>query len=260
MDDPRREPVPADHVEAARALTRDFAYGVMAGDWLPDAVIYSMVRDHYWQVRNRVVEPGDNLFDAYVERKWGDPNNLPDASYLTLFGYFTQIEEGSEYVVCRITEKGLNLLVEPALPPQTFIAYFREQSSAFALLVEARLKEKKIGAFIDKQITVGDDWSKILEETIKNKVDYFICLVAPGTVDRVVIRDEIRWALETRARRNIRLIPLWHNGFSERELGADVAEDIREFITGTNAIKISDESAQGYETGLNLLLNRLEYR
>lgn len=260
MDDPRLDPLPRDHAEAARALARDYAYGVMQGDWLPDAVIYTAFRDHFWQVKNRANDDADNRFDAYVAKKWGDPNNLPDSSYLALFGYFTQIEEGEEYVVCRITEKALNLLIEPALPPQTFIAYFREQSSAFALLIESRLKERKIGAFIDKQISVGDDWSKTLETTIKERVDFFICLIAPGSIDRVVIQHEILWALETRAKRSIRLIPIWHNGFTERSLeGATVDPAIREFITGTNAIKISEESAQSYETALSLLLNRLEY-
>ena len=88
MSDPRLDPAPDDHIDAVQSFARDFAYGVMVGDWLPDATIYRMPRQYtQWNVANRT--PHDTLlFDDYINAKWNAGTRIPDMAYMDLLGYF----------------------------------------------------------------------------------------------------------------------------------------------------------------------------
>ena len=64
---------------------------------------------------------------------------------------------------------------------------------------------------------------------------------------------EINWALD--AKRTI--IPIWHSGFDiDSEKWAELPADVMSAIQQTNAIRVTDESASGYNTAIVELLNR----
>ena len=62
------------------------------------------------------------------------------------------------------------LVNEPATPPNVFISYKRSESSAFAILLEARIKyETTSRPMWDKNMELGDDWHSRLEDYCKGK-------------------------------------------------------------------------------------------
>ena len=64
---------------------------------------------------------------------------------------------------------------------------------------------------------------------------------------------EIQWALKYERT----IIPIWHSGFDlSSDKWAEVDQAVRDAIQQTNAIRVTDESALGYNTAIVELLSR----
>ena len=150
-----------------------------------------------------------------------------------------------------LTSKAYDLLDEVE-PHNVFISYRRLDSSALALLVLARLKEHSLVPFVDMALEAGGKWHADLEERIRD-CDYFIILLGEDTLDSDMTVKEIEWAIEYERM----IIPVWHSGFDlNDERWAEVGQEVKDAIQQTNAIRVTDESASGYNTAIVELLNR----
>ena len=135
-------------------------------------------------------------------------------------------------------------LLEESVQFNVFISYRRLDSSALSLLVLARLKEYDLVPFVDMALEAGGSWHADLEERIKG-CDYFIVLIGEDTLASPMTLQEISWALD--AERTI--IPIWHSGFDINcDKWAEAPADVKDAIQATNAIRVTDESASGYNT------------
>ncbi len=244
MQNPLEMPIPETPIEQVTAFARDFAYGVYLGWWQPDF--------------NPDVLRKFGISDyANLRQKWA--SSLPEVTMLVIMGYARPYRFVDDSLRARfiITQEALKLLDAPARPPSVFIAYGREQSSAFALLVEEKLKARGASVFIDKVLAGGDEWQSRIERTLREQIDTFICLIAPGSLDRPNLQNEIFWAGEVN---RILSIPVWHRGFTYNADAMVIYDSrIRDFIEKKNAIRVLEESAREYEAALSQLLNQLQY-
>jgi hypothetical protein len=163
-------------------------------------------------------------------------------------GYLTRLPRGEGF---EITKAAFDL-VEEVEPSKIFISYKRSDSSAFALLVLARLKQYGLDPFLDMTIQPGEDWHAQLKENIQKR-DYFVLLLGKQTLKSDVVLKEISWALEAQAT----IIPVWHNGFRYRAERWGLSLQLDDILRNTHSIQVKEESASGYNTGLVELLNRL---
>lgn len=136
----------------------------------------------------------------YIAKRWND--NYPRISLLVSNGYVTL--ESNGFVLNKLAFD----LLETAPPATIFISYKRSESSAFALLVLARLKAEGLEPFVDLSLVPGEDWHAGLKVRIQ-KYDYFISFLGKETLRSEVAIQEISWALEA----NLTMIPIWHNRF-----------------------------------------------
>ncbi|MBZ0308547.1 MAG: toll/interleukin-1 receptor domain-containing protein [Anaerolineae bacterium] len=245
MNDPRLLPPPKNHLDRIRALALDLAYGFVNGEFPPR--FQSASRN----ARQTLEGAGDinrnNNFKIYLDEKW--KTHYPNAQDLELVGYAQLVEHAQTgFPVYTLTQKALALLEQPAKPPTIFISYKRDESAAFGLLIVARLKMVGIpNPFIDMDIRPGDEWHGHLQKTVQNS-EYLISLLAPRTLESEIVRQEIRWAKEA----SVQIIPVWHNGFK----GYD---NLPPELSGKNAIRVKEESAEEYNNAIIRLLNRLGY-
>jgi hypothetical protein len=185
------------------------------------------------------------VFAKHFPPKWA--GKYPSEYLLVSFGYLATLsaEAGrSEYLV---TEKAFKLLEKPTTPPNVFISYRRSHSSALALLIEARLRlAGNPNPYVDKSLVAGQEWTKELEERVK-AARYFIMLIGATTLDSTYVRDELNWAEQSGAT----IISIWH--------GCKPDENAPKALTSRHAIIVENESALGYETAINQLLNGLGY-
>lgn len=235
---------PDQNVERIRFFAKALAYGVVQNRWLPEFNVMISTSGAIWVSKGRGFT---DSVGAYIKSRWnGQP---PHPSLLTVFQYLDQIDEQGY----RLTLKAFELLEEPASPPSVFISYSHDKSSAFGLLIAARLQAKGIrNPFIDMNLEPGDKWHAELEEKVRQS-SYFVCLIAPETLHSEYVIKEIRWALSALT---VTAIPIWHSGFNGK---ADCEADILDFVKQTNAIVVTDESAKGYNTAVVELLNRMGY-
>ena len=113
-----------------------------------------------WPLRIDENHPDERIARLVILRcdKWGD--NFPEYYGMESLGYLERTTFGGSSVdIYMITEKALRLADAPAVPPNVFISYKRSESSAFALLLEARIKyETNARPFLDKDIEPGEAW------------------------------------------------------------------------------------------------------
>jgi hypothetical protein len=253
MDDPRANPVPEQYHQKVTALARDLAYGAYHGLWSPEFAVWAGLGGDppSWLNFGDYTQEFSALFDS----KW-TPEHTPDSTMLEIMGYtrFLRMNRDNNptYV---LTDKALDLLNKPTTAPTVFIGYGRQQSSAFALLIEARLRERGVHAFIDKMLEGGEEWEARIKDTLQKRVSHFLCVIGPQTLLRPNVQNEIHWALEA----GRVCIPIWHAGFSGQ---ADQLPDdatVRAFVDRKNAIRVLEESALAYDSAMNQLLNQLEF-
>jgi len=235
-------PPPLDQpVLRIQALAADLAYGALRGMWEAEL-------------------PADNanLKKLYSEKWSGSP---PDAKLLISFGYLEDKTTNPAIGNWRyiLTQKAFELL--ETIPPNThiFISYGRRQSSALGLAVQYKLLSLEVDAFLDRDLDPGEEWHARLEVKVK-QCDYFICLLAPKNTisdatlaSRNVIK-EVRWAWES----NRMCIPFWHPSFHFVKDDIPNYEDfLGVYLDTKNAIRVHEESAEGYHDAINKLLNKL---
>lgn len=239
MQSPFELPLPNDPLERIHTLARDLAWGAAYKMW--SAVISATPHGVFWIGTNS--EHSERI-EAYLEKKWH--GNPPSPDFLIAFGYLAFKNEanyGTDYL---LTEKAFQLLEKP-ISTKAFISYNRAESSAFALLILARLKAAGVDAFLDLTgLTPGEDWRIRLENEVKTR-EHFICLVGPQTLASPYARDEISWALES----GRHTLPIWHNGF---QLNAGDHTELANFLN-KNAIIVENENAKAYNNAVIELLN-----
>jgi hypothetical protein len=255
ISQPRRSGTPR---EQAEEYMRDYIYGVATYNWYYTLTVNNTEHFPLWMFpREYDLTPEQQAF----KDKWGE--NTPTVSLLYGFGYI--IEEvvpptptgqpnpiharpNTRY---SLTTKAFDLLDKPSRRIRVFISYKRSESSAFALLLEARLRMvgvREDSVFVDKVIQGGELWQQRLEREIAT-CDYFVSLIAPTTLESEWIGEEIEQA---RHRADVPIIPVCHNGMR--------LADIPTHLGIHHGYEIDKEDALNYEAGVSFVLNALGYK
>jgi len=248
LDERSKFAIPENYVEWVRQLALELAIGVHKGLWLGG-------------FRTRWEKDGFSLDNDCINefglRRW----ELKDWTQTLerLHGTGFVVNRPNQYVT--ITQAAFDLLQE-ASPYNVFISYRRKDSSAFALLVSHRLKQFNLMPFVDMATIVGDNWYDELHKRIK-ECDYFIILLGKNTLTSDMTVQEIKWAMQYREqnreqdKEEKKIIPIWHSGFGiTHKKWNDVDHAVKDEIGANNAIRVTDESASGYNTAIVELLNR----
>ncbi|MBZ0282696.1 MAG: toll/interleukin-1 receptor domain-containing protein [Anaerolineae bacterium] len=229
-------------LERLVALAYDIAWGALKKEWT------SFFRVAHADDHGEIV---DNGMRDKLPPKWGNYHNHYAVPLLASLGYLRRASTDSEGIThFEVTPKAYALLEKHKFPPSVFISYAQDQSSALALLVEARLKlrDNNINVFIDKLLVGGDDWKNRLENTIRQS-RYFICLINPNTLSNSsMVQQEIDWALDA----NCIFLAICHNGYK-------IDPTYPSKLRGKQAIVANHESAKGYESAISDLLNSMGY-
>ena len=239
-------PAPKHLIERVETLARDIAYGIDIGYWGPKIGVMTSSNGEDW-ANWTSLQDGMQNFSKYLKDKWS--NAQPSADLMLMFGYFTVFEVKQYQVDYLLSSNAFLLLQKPTTPPSIFISYKQDQSSALALLIEARLKlqDSNINIFIDKLLQPGDDWEQRLEQTVRQS-RYFISLIGQGTLESETIQKELKWASAA----GCIIIAICHNAY---KIDASFPTELQ----GKQAIIIPQESAKHYESAISDLLNGMGY-
>lgn len=182
----------------------------------------------------------------YLLIRW--TTKYPSFNLLNTSGFLTLSEKSSKFL---LSKDAFNLL-EEVNQVDIFISYKRSESSAFALLIEDRLKQYGLEPFLDKQLQAGDDWQAELKQNIQQS-DYLIILLGQKTLESEVTVKEIQWALDA----DVTLIPIWHNKFEYKSGAWDsIPVKVDKALSNTHTIRVIEENPLTYDTALRELLNR----
>lgn len=227
----KERPLPKNPLGRIRTLAKELAEGAFEGCWSLE--IYAF--------RGDVQE--ENV-TRYLLERWNDEN--PSFGLLSIMGYLSWNSSNS-YI---ITKESFALLDE-AEPANIFISYRRKDSSAFALLILARLKEAGLAPFLDMSLVPGEDWQQGLKGRIQ-KYDYLVLLLGPETLTSSEVVKEIAWAVEA----GVQVIPVWHSGFIYRPGIFNLPPEVDRLLQMTHTIRVLEESAVGYNNAIVEVLNR----
>jgi hypothetical protein len=214
--------LPQNQMARVRTLAKEMAEGVLEGVW-----------------GNSVY--GDE-FAAYLSKRW--KSNAPPLHILAANGYI-------EHEMSPAPIAAAYALVELTEPSTIFISYKRSESSAFALLVLARLKQGGLEPFLDLALEPGEDWQAGLKNRIQSR-DYFVWILGPTSLQSEVVNKEIQWALEG----GLAIIPIWHGGFKYNPAEWNLSPEIDRALQHTHTIRVIEESALAYNNAIVELLNR----
>ncbi len=169
------------------------------------------------------------------------------------FGYLEERHahspSGVKMTVGDITLAAFALIKKPVRTPRVYISYHREYSSAFALLLAARMQLVGIeNPLLDMTYNPGDALHAAQKRYVTDS-DFVVCLIAPGTLDAPYIQSEIMWALNAP---DAHLIPVWHGGFSP-------SHDYPPELATRSSVRVGTESAADYNSAVVSLLSRLGY-
>lgn len=126
-----------------------------------------------------------------------------------------------------------------------FISYRRGPSWGQARSIEQSLRERGANVFIDIDDINEGRFAETIEKAIQD-CDYFVAVLAPGTLDSVWVRREIAYALSCKKI----IIPLLVDGFHMNQ--TNLPPEIRD-IASHNAITVLPEF---YEEAMNRLAKR----
>ena len=222
-------------------IAKELALGVTCSFW--DKGIDTHDDDHDAES----VIPRDENLKFYFQKRWNITDIRLEWKLLESFGY---LDRSAGYFD-KLTQSAFELIDETE-PYNVFVSYKRSESSALALLCVCRLKAEDFVPFVDMALEAGGKWHADLEARIKQN-DYFIVLLGKDTLSSPMTVKEIEWALKY----GKTIIPIWHSGFdvSDGRWG-EVPAEVMDAIQQTNAIRVTDESASGYNTAIVELLNR----
>jgi hypothetical protein len=229
-------PLPQNPLSRVRTLARELAEGAVENHW--GSAIYAF--------RGAVNETAEPKVAAYLTRRWGE--GIPGLHLLISMGYLVWGDGDNSYHL----QKAAFDLLEVVEPASIFISYKRSASSAFALLVLARLKMAGLEPFLDLALEAGEDWERGLKGRIQ-RYQYLIALLGPDTLKSEVVCQELTWALEAKAA----IIPVWHGGFVYRaDDWPELTLALHNALAKTHTIRVLEESALGYNNAIVELLNR----
>lgn len=239
LDERSKISIPGGDAAWVKMLAKELAIGAHRNLWSPRQILESFAGG---------AQSLDPNATTYFERRWQGHDLDHLLELLFGHGFFFRPSDRS---LPELSTKAYELLDEVE-PYNVFISYRRLDSSALALLVLARLKEHSLVPFVDMALEAGGKWHADLKERIK-ACDYFIILLGKETLLSPMTVKEIQWALKY----GRTVIPLWHSGFDiDDEKWQDVPTEVMDAIQETNAIRVTDESASGYNTAIVELLNR----
>jgi hypothetical protein len=224
-------PMPTNPMSRIETFAKELAEGASQGHWGVEISTF----------RGAISEGEENVV-RYLQKRW--ELRFPHLGLLITNRF---LEAGTNSIV--ITKPAFDLLntVEPST---IFISYRRADSSAFALLVLARLKAAGLNAFLDLAIQPGDNWRTHLKSEIQNS-GHFVALLGKGTLTSEVVHQEILWAIEGR----VNIIPIWHNGFFYKSGEFNLPPQIDAALQNTHTIRVLEESALAYNNAIVELLN-----
>ncbi|MBZ0286406.1 MAG: toll/interleukin-1 receptor domain-containing protein [Anaerolineae bacterium] len=228
-------PLPQNPMQRVRILAKELAEGAAVGHW----------RMYLYTFRGELTGDQENTL-IYLQKRWGE--NAPSLDLLMGNQYLQPYSPNSDTLV--ITRQAFDLLDE-AEPASIFISYKRSESSAFALLVLARLKAEGLEPFLDLSLVPGEDWQKGLKERIQ-KFDHLVALLGKETLRSEVCIQELTWAIEA----DVNILPVWHNGFVYRSSEWTLPPAIDTLLASTHTIRVIEESALAYNNAIVQLLNR----
>lgn len=234
------QPLPSNPLARIRILAKELAQGAAEGIWEANIPVnpHEELDPNTGQRVSTIIPDRD--FEDYFLRRWS--NNYPNLFLLRQNGYVDDR--------FRFTKASFDL-IEEIEPAQIFISYRRKESSAFALLVLARLKEFELNAFLDMSIRPGDNWHAFIKEQIQQR-NYFILLLGKESLVSDYVKQEILWAIEAGAE----IIPIWHNGYEYVKDAIDLPPEIDQVLGSTHTIRVLEESALAYNNAIVELLNR----
>ena len=231
-----QRPLPQNPMTRIRTLAKELAEGAAIGLW---DISFRMFRGVL------VTSEDQQGLITYLNQRWD--NASPNFGLLMGNGYLHYETSNNDFY---ITKAAFDLIDETE-PENVFISYKRSESSAFALLVLARMKAAGMEPFLDLALQPGDDWEKGLKERIQ-KYQYLVALLGNDTLKSEVCVKEISWAIES----GLSIIPIWHNGFVYKSGAWDVSKKVNTALSKTHTIRVIEESALGYNNALVELLNR----
>ena len=239
LEERSKIPIPSGDVAWVKLLAKEMAIGADRNLWSPRRLLEFFMGG---------AQAVDSNLETYFEKRWKDQDLDHVLELLLSYEYLARPDSES---LPQLTAKAYELL-DDVEPYNVFISYRRKDSSALALLVLARLKEHGPVPFLDMALEACGNWHADLEERIRD-CDYFIILLGNDTLESDMTIKEIEWAIEYERT----IIPFWHSGFDlNDERWAEVGQEVKDAIQQTNAIRVTDESASGYNTAIVELLNR----
>ncbi|MBZ0288227.1 MAG: toll/interleukin-1 receptor domain-containing protein, partial [Anaerolineae bacterium] len=129
--------------------------------------------------------------------------------------------------------------------PMVFISYRRGSSWGQARSIEQSLRKRGANVFIDVDDINEGKFAETIQKAIAD-CDFFLPVLAPGTLDSIWVRREIAHAIQLKKT----IVPLLVDGFALDE--ASVPPDITE-IASHNAIRVLPEF---YEEAMDRLAKR----
>lgn len=126
--------------------------------------------------------------------------------------------------------------------PHIFISYRRQSTWAAARTIHDRLQKMGAQVFIDVDDINEGRFAEVIESNIR-ACDFFVPVLAPGTLESLWVRREIEVALHY----NKRIIPILINNFDL--YGSDVPAELQT-LTSHNAITLTPEF---FEAGIDKL-------
>jgi hypothetical protein len=233
-------------------FAHDLAYGAMNGYW---GAVISLFRG-----RENIMDEDVPMHKKFRDKWPLDDTKRPEYDILISLGYFELMPErqnNSMTAYVRILKPAFELLSAPFAPSRVFISYRRRESSAFALLLEARLRIAGMPSesiFVDKNMTGGERWEARIYREIES-TDYFVCLIGPTTLTQGSwVNKEIDTLKQVRPQAIV--IPVCHNGTRLGQLPSSLASS-----NGYEIGKpLDEETALDYEMATNFVLNALGYK
>lgn len=252
---PFNQEIPSNPLARTRAFVREIALGAVYDYWAHDFHVFLDVTEgvtgwHNWSGGYT------DLVTEYTEVKW--LKQMPFPSLLATLGY-TEWHPQTRFEGRVELQRAAYDLIEAAATLPVFISYRNTDSSAFALLLLARMKALGLEPFLDVAgLRGGDDWDAKLRASIATS-DYVVSLLGQTTLESDYVCTEIKIAAD----QNKRIIPVFHNGFTDAHLrdlksssDMDIA-DVATILETRQGITIAQERARDYNAAVIDILNVL---
>jgi len=194
-------------------IARELALGALEGKWesvflVGNSIAMSQYIANEIAIKYEEYDAGDLRNEAHGAMLDGIRRVLTLLCQLEFINYTPPSNSMPSFPSYSLTNKSFQLLNQSE-DVNIFISYRRAESSLLALYLQSRLKIAGGEAFVDvNNLSLGDEWHSELQDKVQSST-YFICLIAPTTLQSEYVRKEIQWANAT----DVKMIPIFHNGF-----------------------------------------------